>query len=72
MQILDPPRGRRLPATFRSLHHRNFRLLWFGELVSSSGDWMDKLAFNWLIYQMTGSAFYLALSPNAAPAVAHE
>jgi len=61
MQILDPPRGRRLPATFRSLHHRNFRLLWFGELVSSSGDWMDKLAFNWLIYQMTGSAFYLAI-----------
>jgi MFS family permease len=49
------------PSTFRSLQHRNFRLLWFGNLISHSGDWMDQIAFNWLVYAMTGSAFYLGL-----------
>lgn len=57
-----PPEARRWPpSTFRSLQHRNFRLLWFGNLVSHSGDWMDQIAFNWLVYDMTGSAFYLGL-----------
>ena len=51
-----------LPATFSSLRHRNFQLLWFGSVVSSSGDWMDQIAFNWLVYQLTGSAVYLAIT----------
>ena len=50
-----------LAATFASLRHRNFRLLWFGTLVSSSGDWMDQIALNWLVYQLTGSAVYLGV-----------
>jgi MFS family permease len=50
-----------LPATFSSLQHRNYRLLWLGTLVSSSGDWMDQIALNWLVYQLTGSAVYLGL-----------
>jgi MFS family permease len=51
----------RLPATFSSLRHRNFRLLWVGTLISSSGDWMDQIALNWLVYQLTGSAVYLGI-----------
>jgi MFS transporter, DHA1 family, staphyloferrin A biosynthesis exporter len=39
----------RLPAAFQSLRYRNYRLLWFGQLVSSSGDWMDQVALNWLV-----------------------
>src|SRR5690349_4825405 len=31
-------------AAFRSLRHRNFRLLWIGTLISNSGDWMDQIA----------------------------
>jgi MFS transporter, DHA1 family, staphyloferrin A biosynthesis exporter len=50
-----------LPATFASLQHRNFRLLWIGSLISSSGDWMDQVAFNWLVYDLTGSAISLGL-----------
>ncbi len=50
-----------LPTTFSSLQHRNYRLLWLGTLVSSSGDWMDQIAFNWLVYDLTGSAIYLGL-----------
>lgn len=47
--------------TFASLHHKNYRLLWMGNLVSHSGDWMDQLAFNWLVLQLTGSPFDLGL-----------
>src|SRR5690606_35294412 len=55
-------RGRlRLPRTFSSLRHRNYRLLWTGNVISQSGDWMDQIAFNWLIYDMTGSTVALAM-----------
>ena len=51
----------RLPAALQSLRHRNYRLLWIGTLVSNSGDWMDQIALNWLVYQLSGSAVQLAL-----------
>jgi MFS family permease len=51
----------RLPRAFESLRHRNYRLLWIGTVISSSGDWMDQIAFNWLVYQLSGSAVDLAL-----------
>lgn len=50
-----------LPATFSSLRHRNYRLLWVGTLISSSGDWMDQIALNWLMYALTNSPVYLGL-----------
>jgi len=54
-------RSLRLPAALSSLHHRNYRLLWFGNLVSISGDWMDQVAFSWLVYAMTHSTVALAM-----------
>ena len=56
-----PRLGIALPAAFSSLRHRNYRLLWVGTLISNSGDWMDQIALNWLIYQLTGSAVYLGI-----------
>ncbi len=52
--------GRRLAA---ALTFRDFRLLWFGALVSSIGTWMQKVAQAWLIVTLTGagSAFFLGL-----------
>jgi MFS family permease len=52
--------GRRVAA---ALAFRDFRLLWFGALVSSIGTWMQKVAQAWLIVTMTGtaSAFFLGL-----------
>ena len=47
--------------TFSSLRHRNFRLLWMGTVVSNSGDWMDQIAFNWLILELTNSPLSLGL-----------
>ena len=43
-------------ATFRALRHRNFRLFWIGQLISLIGSWMQSLALQWLVYQLTGSA----------------
>jgi MFS family permease len=54
-----PARGAR--KTFASLRHRNFRLLWFGTMISHSGDWMDQIALNWLVYDLTGSALALGI-----------
>ncbi len=52
--------GRRVAA---ALTFRDFRLLWFGALVSSIGTWMQKVAQAWLIVTLTGagSAFFLGL-----------
>jgi MFS family permease len=54
---LAPPR----PATFQALRHRNFRLWFFGQLTSLIGTWMQTIAQNWLVYQLTGSARDLGL-----------
>jgi MFS family permease len=43
------------------LRHRNYRLLWVGTVISNSGDWMDQVALNWLVYQLTGSGVSLGL-----------
>jgi MFS family permease len=43
------------------LHHRDFRVLWFGACTSSIGTWMQSLAENWLVLSLTASAFYLGL-----------
>src|SRR5690242_7407295 len=41
--------------TFAALKHRNFKLFFFGQLVSLSGTWMQTTAQGWLVYQLTGS-----------------
>jgi MFS family permease len=50
-----------LASTFRGLRHRNFRLWFFGQLTSLVGTWMQTIAQNWLVYQLTGSARDLGL-----------
>ncbi|CAN5833997.1 MFS transporter [soil metagenome] len=48
-------------SMFASLRHRNYRYFWIGTLVSNIGDWMDNVAFNWLMWELTGSGAYLGL-----------
>jgi MFS family permease len=38
---------------------RNYRLFWFGQLVSQSGTWMQRMAQAWLVLQLTDSPFAL-------------
>ncbi|HEX8994906.1 MAG TPA: MFS transporter [Ktedonobacterales bacterium] len=46
---------------FSSLRHRNFRLYWFGELISLMGTWMQRIGQAWLALQLTHSALQLGL-----------
>lgn len=50
-----------LPRTFSALRYRNFRLYWFGQVVSLSGTWMQTTAQNWLVYQLTLSPLTLGI-----------
>ncbi|KQY15708.1 MFS transporter [Rhizobium sp. Root482] len=51
------PRG----GTFAAFRHRNYILMWVGNLVSNSGDWLDQIALNWLVISTTGSPIHLGL-----------
>jgi MFS family permease len=44
-----------------ALGHREFRLIWYGQIFSSMATWMDQVARGWLIYELTDSAFQLGL-----------
>lgn len=48
-----------LPPVLRSLRHRNYRLFFFGQLISLIGTWMQSVAQQWLVYRLTGSAAQL-------------
>ncbi len=50
-----------LSGTFSSLRHRNYLLLWIGTVVSHSGDWMDQIALNWLVLEISNSPLSLGL-----------
>lgn len=50
-----------LRETFAALKHRNFRLFFFGQLVSLTGSWMQNTAQSWLVYELTGSKLLLGV-----------
>lgn len=45
----------------RGLRSRNYRLFFFGQLVSLCGTWMTNMATGWLVYRLTGSSLMLGL-----------
>jgi MFS family permease len=47
--------------TFRSLHTRNFRLFFAGQLVSQVGNWLTMVAQTLLVLKLTGSGVALGL-----------
>lgn len=54
--------------TFRALRHRNFRLFWFGQLISLVGTWMQWTAQGWMVQELAmrefnthNASFYLGL-----------
>jgi predicted MFS family arabinose efflux permease len=50
-----------LRRVFRAFHYRDFRLLWVGACTSSIGTWMQEIAQNWLVFEITKSPFLLGL-----------
>jgi MFS family permease len=51
----------RFGATGRALKHRNFRLFFFGQLISVTGTWMQSLALGWLVVTLVGASRSIVL-----------
>ena len=56
----DHPAGT-LPTGLRVFRHRNFRLFYAGQLVSLVGTWMQAVAQDWLVLELTNDPFALGL-----------
>jgi MFS family permease len=54
----NPVEGPRL-GTFAALRHPNYRLWFFGQLVSLLGSWMQTSAQSFLVFELTHSPAYL-------------
>lgn len=48
--------------TFRSLHIRNYRLFFTGQLISVTGTWMQTVAQSWLVLNLTDSGVALGVT----------
>ncbi len=57
--------------TFRSLKHRDYRLYFFGQIVSYTGTWMQNAALMWLVYEETADPIWppLLLVAQVGPTV---
>ncbi|MGW6732643.1 MFS transporter [Streptomyces sp. NPDC055013] len=51
-----PAPGPRRSSMFSSLKVRNYRLFFLGQVVSNTGTWMQRIAQDWLVLSLTGSA----------------
>jgi MFS family permease len=54
-------RRSRLPRGLSSFQHRNFRLFWFGMLISLIGTWMQSIGQSWLVLQLTNDPLALGI-----------
>ena len=52
---------RSFKQTFSSFQNHNYRLYWFGQLLSVTGTWIARIAQAWLVLQLTNSSFSLGL-----------
>ncbi|MFJ5264309.1 MFS transporter [Streptomyces sp. NPDC088387] len=53
---VDGLREKRRSSMFSSLSIRNYRLFFLGQVVSNTGTWMQRIAQDWLVLSLTGSA----------------
>lgn len=49
----------RLGNVLRALRSRNYRLFFFGQVISLIGNWLTTAAIAWLVYRLTGSEVLL-------------
>lgn len=49
-------------APFQSLSNRNYRMYFFGQTVSLTGTWMQRVGQGWLVLELTGSGVLLGLT----------
>src|SRR3954454_21824392 len=51
-----------MSPTFQALAVRNYRIYWLGGLVSNTGTWMQRVAQDWLVLQLTHSGSALGIT----------
>ncbi len=50
-----------LKQTFRALRNPNYRLFWFGQVISMVGTWMQRIGQAWLVLRLTNSPLALGI-----------
>ncbi len=55
------PRVGGLPPGLRVFRHRNFRLFYLGQLISLAGTWMQAVAQDWLVLELTNDPVALGI-----------
>src|SRR5215813_4519902 len=58
---LTSPTNRERFRAFAALRHRDFRLLWLGQVVSVTGSQMQLTALHWHVWLLTGSPLALGM-----------
>src|SRR6202165_3796618 len=59
--IVEKQQAHSLLRTCIALRHRNFRLFWFGQMISLIGTWMQSIGQAWLVLELTHSAWLLGI-----------
>jgi MFS family permease len=57
----NPPR-----SLFYALTFRNYRLFFYGQSISVAGTWMQQIAQNWLVWELTRDAKWLGIVSGAS------
>lgn len=52
-------------GTFRALRHRDYLVFWLGALVSNIGSWLQNLTVPFVVFQITGSAWWVGAATAA-------
>ena len=56
-----PDTSDRVP-TFAALRERNYRLYFTGQMISNTGTWMQRIAQDWLVLELTGSPLAVGIT----------
>jgi MFS family permease len=59
---MNAPSMVRKGGSFVAFRYRNFRLMWFASLLSSSGTWLQNVAVPFVIFRITGSGVWLGVA----------
>ena len=51
----------RLKSAIPAFQNRNYKLYFFGQLISLTGTWLQVVAQGWLVLKLTDSAYYLGV-----------
>src|SRR6187431_524591 len=51
-----------MSPTFLALGVRNYRIYWMGGIVSNTGTWMQRVAQDWLVLELTHSGTALGIT----------